>query len=86
MHNIEWSLQDAKNKFSEVVNAADAGTPQIVTKRGVPTAVVLSIKDFAKVKKILSIKVPSLSDHLLSMPVDESDDLERLDVKPRDLF
>ncbi len=29
----QWTLQDAKNKFSEVVNAACAGTPQVVTAR-----------------------------------------------------
>ncbi len=89
MHNIEWSLQDAKNKFSEVVNAADAGEPQIVTKRGVPTAVVLSVKEFAKYKKLLALKLPTFADHLLDIPVDSSnpnDDFERLNVEPRDIF
>ena len=38
----QWTLQDAKNKFSELVNAACAGTPQIVTRRGQPTMVILS--------------------------------------------
>ena len=93
MNNIEWSLQDAKNKFSEVVNAADAGEPQIVTKRGVPTAVVLSIKEFNKYKKMLALKLPTFADHLLSIPVDGSHsadgssngEFERLDVKPRDI-
>ena len=89
MHDIEWSLQDAKNKFSEVVNAADAGEPQIVTKRGVPTAVVLSVREFAKYKKMLALKLPTFADHLLNIPVDDSssdDGFERLDVKPRDVF
>ena len=30
----EWSLQDAKNRFSAVVNAALDGSPQMVTRRG----------------------------------------------------
>ncbi|MDE0383840.1 MAG: type II toxin-antitoxin system prevent-host-death family antitoxin [Defluviicoccus sp.] len=34
-----WTLQDAKNRFSAVVNAALAGTPQKVTRRGKPPAV-----------------------------------------------
>ncbi len=85
MHSIEWSLQDAKNKFSEVVNAADAGEPQIVTKRGVPTAVVLSIKEFSEYQKIMAAKRPSLTDHLLNMPVDDGE-FERLDVEPRDFL
>ena len=31
-----WTVQDAKNKFSAVVEAALAGTPQEVTRRGRP--------------------------------------------------
>ena len=45
MHS-QWTLQDAKNKFSAVVNAACAGTPQVVTRRGKPAAVVLSMHDY----------------------------------------
>ena len=85
----QWSLQDAKNKFSEVVNAADAGVPQIVTKRGVPTAVVLSIKEFSVYQKIIALNRPSFIDHLLAIPAENDDDnidFERLDVKPRDFF
>ena len=37
-----WSLQDAKNRFSAVVDAAIAGAPQEVTRRGKPAVVVLS--------------------------------------------
>jgi antitoxin Phd len=29
-----WSLQDAKNRFSAVVDAAARGEPQMVTRRG----------------------------------------------------
>ena len=35
-----WNLQDAKNKFFEVVNAAIAGTPQVVSRRGQPVVVI----------------------------------------------
>ena len=31
-----WTIQDAKDKFSAVVDAALAGTPQEVTRRGKP--------------------------------------------------
>lgn len=46
-----WQLQDAKNRFSEVVKKALANGPQIVTKRGVETVVVLSIKEYRKLKQ-----------------------------------
>ena len=36
----KWPLQDAKNKFSALVNAALAGEPQQVTRRGQPAVVV----------------------------------------------
>jgi len=89
MHSVEWSLQDAKNKFSEMVNAVDAGKPQIITKRGVPTVVVLSIKAFSEYKKLLSLKLPFFTDHLLKFPKDDTSPdrvFERLDIKPRDDF
>ena len=41
-----WMLQTAKNKFSEVIERAQREGPQLVTRRGADTAVVLSIEDF----------------------------------------
>ena len=46
-----WQLQDAKNRFSELVKKALADGPQIVTKRGVESVVVLSVKDYRKLKQ-----------------------------------
>ena len=37
----KWPVQDAKAKFSELLDTALAEGPQIVTKRGVETAVLL---------------------------------------------
>ena len=36
-----WKLETAKAQFSEMVRAAEAGEPQLITRRGQPTAVVL---------------------------------------------
>lgn len=44
-----WALQDAKSKFSSVVNQACNGEPQIVTRRGIPVAVLLSFEDYKKI-------------------------------------
>ena len=46
-----WPLQDAKNKFSEVVNNALRKGPQIITRRGVQTAVVLSYDEYQRLQK-----------------------------------
>ncbi len=43
---MEWSLQDAKNHFSKVVQKARAEGPQTVTLRGERAAVVLSATDY----------------------------------------
>ncbi|MGA1197772.1 MAG: type II toxin-antitoxin system prevent-host-death family antitoxin [Candidatus Latescibacterota bacterium] len=49
--NTTWALQDAKNKFSEVVNQALSKGPQTITRHGKETAVVVSIDDFQKLTR-----------------------------------
>ncbi len=41
-----WQLQEAKNKFSEVVEHALADGPQVITKRGVETVIILSYAEY----------------------------------------
>jgi len=43
-----WQLQEAKNKFSQVVEHAVNDGPQIITKRGVEVAIVVSYADYQK--------------------------------------
>lgn len=43
-----WQLQDAKNRFSEVVEESVKHGPQVVTRRGVETAVVISYDEYRK--------------------------------------
>jgi len=83
MQTEQWSLQDAKNKFSSVVDAAQKGKAQVVTRRGVPTAVVLSIEEFEKFQRFDAAQTPSFIDHLLSMPTDDGE-FERMNVQLRD--
>ncbi|MCB1177155.1 MAG: type II toxin-antitoxin system Phd/YefM family antitoxin [Leptospiraceae bacterium] len=46
-----WQLQDAKSKFSEVVESAITEGPQFVTKRGKKAVVVVSIEEYEKSKR-----------------------------------
>lgn len=71
MQTEKWSIQDAKNKLGAVVAAAKTGKTQIVTRRGIPTEVVLSIEDFEKIQRLKATQAPSFIDHLLSMPCDD---------------
>lgn len=43
-----WQLQEAKNKFSEVVDEAVESGPQVITRYGVETAVVLGYAEYRK--------------------------------------
>ena len=44
-----WQLQEAKNKFSRVVDEALTEGPQVITRHGVETVVVLSIADYKRI-------------------------------------
>lgn len=61
---MNWQLQDAKNKFSEVVQRARQEGPQTVTLRGERAAVVLSAEEYDR----LASPRPSLVEHLLTGP------------------
>ena len=41
LHAPWWQLQEAKNRLSEVVAAAQRDGPQTITKHGVPVAIVV---------------------------------------------
>jgi antitoxin Phd len=84
MKSDQWSVQDAKNKFSAVVDAAEHGKAQLVTRRGIPAAVVISVGEFEKLKQLEAQQLPTFVDHLLSMPADNGK-FERTTVKMRDL-
>ena len=41
-----WALQDAKGRFSEVVDRARRDGPQIVTRRGTEAVVIVAAEQF----------------------------------------
>ncbi len=65
-----WSVQDAKNRFSEVVEAAQR-KPQAVTKHGKPAVVVVAVDEYDRLRQLDRLKAPSFADHLLAMPSDD---------------
>ncbi|MEW6350862.1 MAG: type II toxin-antitoxin system Phd/YefM family antitoxin [Thermodesulfobacteriota bacterium] len=69
-----WQLQEAKNKFSEVVEEAVTHGPQVITKRGVETVVVLSYAEYRRM--VLGRK--KLSEFFRESPLADADiDLTR---------
>jgi len=83
VENRSWSLQDAKNRFSAVVEAARRGKPQLVTKRGAPAVVVLAAEEYLRLKALDEQQAPSFVDHLLAIPQDD-EAFDRLEVELRD--
>lgn len=47
----EWPVQDAKARFSELVGEAGRHGPQLVTRRGRPEAVLVSIEEWERMTK-----------------------------------
>ena len=76
---MEWQLQDAKNRFSEVVQRACKEGPQVVTLRGERAAIVLSAETY----DALMAKRPSLVDHLLSGPAWPDDLVEAINARSK---
>ena len=48
-----WQIQEAKNKLSEVVEAAIEKGPQVLTHCGIEVAVVISFPEYLELKKTL---------------------------------
>jgi len=78
-----WTLQDAKNRFSAVVDAAARGEPQKVTRRGKWVSVVLSAEDYQRLQRLDAANAPTLNDLLLQMPQDD-EGFERMPLTPRE--
>jgi prevent-host-death family protein len=83
MDGHSWSLQDAKNRFSEVVNAA-RHEPQTVTKHGKPAVVVLDAAEYERLRRLERADAPSFADLLLAIPQDDGE-FPRLPVRMREL-
>ncbi len=79
----EWQLQDAKNRFSAVVDAALAGSPQCVTRRGKPAVVVLAVEDYERLRRNGKAAAPTFVEMLLAIPKD-GEEFERLPLRLRE--
>lgn len=62
---MNWQLQEAKNRLSEVVKAAEKNGPQVITVRGKETAVLVSMGTY----KRMAGGSQSLSEFLTNSPL-----------------
>jgi prevent-host-death family protein len=68
-----WRMQDAKARFSEVIERAQHDGPQEITRHGKPRAVVVSVTEYERLRK----SRPSFKEWLASGPGLEGVDLTR---------
>ena len=73
MHTSSWRLQDAKNQFSKVVDAALHGEPQRVTRRGRDAVVVLAASDYERMLRHERADSQGFVAHLLAIPQDDGE-------------
>ncbi len=45
---MNWQLQEAKNRFSELVKAAEKKGPQVITVHGKERAVLVSVEEYRR--------------------------------------
>jgi prevent-host-death family protein len=77
-----WTLAGAKARFSEVVDRAQAG-PQIITRNGKPSAVVVSAEEWARKTE----RKGTLAEFLLASPLRGANiEFERQHDTPRDVM
>jgi antitoxin Phd len=79
---VSWQVQEAKQRFSELLRAARADGPQVVTRHGEEVAVVVDISDWHRLKgspvdfKEYLRAGPALDDLDLSGPVEYPRDID----------
>ncbi len=82
-----WSLQEAKNRFSAVVDAVLAGQPQEVSRRGKPAVVVMATEEYRRLLDSAREDRGSFVAHLMGFPGEAGEEtvLPRARVRPRDV-
>lgn len=79
---MTWQVQTAKQRFSELVERAVSEGPQVVTKHGRETVVVL---DIAEYRRLTGAASPGMTfkEFLLSIPKGDDLEIERSKDPPR---
>lgn len=78
---MSWQVQEAKQRFSELIRAAHADGPQVVTRHGEEIAVVIDIAEYQRMKS----GTAEFKDYLRSGHAFEDLDLSRSTERPRSI-
>ncbi|MBL1075361.1 type II toxin-antitoxin system Phd/YefM family antitoxin [Nocardia sp. 2] len=78
---MSWQIQEAKQRFSELLRSVATDGPQVVTRHGEAVAVVIDIAEYRRLRG----EVADFKDFLRSGPSLEDLDLTRSRETPRDI-
>lgn len=62
-----WQLQEAKQRFSEIVRLAEVEGPQIITKHGEDVVAIISIEEYREYRHMKGTGVP-FNEFLMAPP------------------
>lgn len=79
--STKWQMQEAKARFGELVRKAGSEGPQVVTYRGVDTAVVVSTEDYKRMQP----NKKSFVDHLFSGPKLDDEIVDMINDRPHEM-
>ena len=80
-HDTRWQVQEAKQRFSEVLRCAQSDGPQIITRHGEEVAVIIDATEFHR----LTDEVPDFKEFLRAGPPFDDLDLSRPEDPPREI-
>jgi prevent-host-death family protein len=78
---MRWQVQEAKQRFSELIRTAHAEGPQVVTRHGAEIAVVIDIADYRRLRG----EVIEITDYLRSGPAFDDLEVGRISEYPRNI-
>ncbi len=82
MPKSQWTVAEAKAKFSEVLERARSRGPQTITRHGQLTAVIVSAEEWERKSR----RVGNLAEFLAASPLRDSNlQLERKNDSPREI-
>ena len=76
----KWQMQEAKARLGELVRKAGSEGPQVITYRGIDTAVLLSMEEY----KRLQPQKKSLIEYLMSGPKLDDDIVDFINERSKD--
>jgi prevent-host-death family protein len=81
MPKSQWTVAEAKARFSEILHRARSRGPQTITRHGELTAVIVSAEEWERKTR----RVGNLAEFLAASPLRDSDlQLERTKDSPRE--